>query len=117
MARAAASFRAPRRLLRPVDGAAIAATVALAAIVGLQQVGGFTDADVAPVAETTDTPSPSYTVPEVHRGLHEMEAGDLDALRATFEQRAEEIAEPDAEDDAAEDDAATTEPVDVEQTP
>ena len=106
-----------RRFLRPLAGAAIAATVALAAIVGLQQVGGFADTDVAPIADTADAPGPSYTVPEVHRGLHELEAGDLDALRATFEQRAEEIAVPDVEDEDAADEAAISAEAEDEQAP
>ena len=104
-----------RRFLRPVAGAAIAATVALAAILGLQQVGGFGAVDVAPVAETADGASPGYTVPDVHRGLHNREAGDLDALRATFERRADEIAEPEAEE--AEDEQADADASPDEQTP
>ena len=108
---------ATRRFLRPLAGAAIAATVALAAIVGLQQVGGFTDVEVAPVADTADEPGPSYTVPEVHRGLHVLEAGDLDALRATFEQRAEEIEVPEADDENTDDESDTSATADAEQTP
>ena len=50
-----------------------------------------------------------------------MEAGDLDALRATFEQRAEEIPEPDGAadevDDEVDDAAATADDVPAEQTP
>jgi len=92
-----------RRYLRPVAGAAIAAAVALVAIVGLQQVGGFSDVEIAPVADVTDGAGagPSYTVPDAHRGLHNMEAGDLDALRATFERRADEIVEAEPDDDEA----------------
>ena len=107
-----------RRFLRPLAGAAIAATVAVAAIVGLQQVGGVADVDVAPVANTVDSANPGYTVPEVHRGLHTLEAGDLDALRATFEQRAEEIPEADADDDdEVVDEAMASDAVPAEETP
>ena len=104
-----------RRYLRPVVGGAIAATVALAAIIGLQQVGGFSEVDVAPIADTTESTNPGYTVPEVHRGLHELEAGDLDALRATFEQRAEEIDTPDDED--PDDQATPADSAQDDQTP
>ena len=108
-----------RRYLRPVVGGAIAATVALAAIIGLQQVGGFNEVDVAPIADTAESTNPGYTVPEVtvpevHRGLHELEKGDLDALRATFEQRAEEIETP---ADDADDEAAPSDPAQDDQTP
>lgn len=91
-----------RRLLRPVAGVAIAATVALAAIFGLQQVDTAGTIDVAPVVENAGSAidKPGYTVPDAHRGLHYMEAGDLDALRATFERRADEIAEPDTDVEA-----------------
>ena len=100
-----------RRFLRPVAGVAIAATVALAAIFSLQQVENAGTVDVAPIAENVDGAgdSPSYTVPDAHRGLHNMEAGDLDALRATFERRAEEVADlgssDEADDDVVDDDA------------
>ena len=94
-----------RRFLRPVAGVAIAATVALAAIFGLQQIDNGGTVAVAPIAENIDgaADNPSYTVPDAHRGLHNMEAGDLDALRATFERRAEEIADPELADDADDD--------------
>ena len=87
---------AKRRYLRPVAGVAIAATVALAAIVGLQQLNGVPDVDAVPVAEEP----PAYTVPDAHRGLHNMEAGNLDALLATFEQREEEIDDAEAADES-----------------
>jgi len=100
-----------RRFLRPVAGVAIAATVALAAIFGLQQVDNRGTIEVAPIAENIDGAgdSPGYTVPDAHRGLHNMEAGDLDALRATFERRAEEIVDTELADEADDDveDAAT----------
>lgn len=112
-----------RRLLRPVAGVAIAATVALAAIFGLQQVDTDGGVDVTPVVENTAGAgeSPGYTVPDAHRGRHYMEAGDLDALRATFERRADEIAEPDPDDEAqeerVEDDAAAAGASQDGQTP
>ena len=97
-----------RRFLRPIGGVAIAATVALAAIFGLQQVENDGSVDVAPIAENIDSAgdSPSYTVPDAHRGLHNMEVGDLDALRATFERRAEEIVDPGVTDDDDDDQVA-----------
>jgi len=103
-----------RRFLRPIAGVAIAATVALAAIIGLQQINSVGTVEVAPIADTRSegSDSASYTVPDAHRGLHDMEAGDLDALRATFERRADEIAEPDPaneanDEDIVDDDAET----------
>ena len=108
---------AARRYVRPLAGAAIAATVALAAIVGLQQLGGFETVDVAPVADTVEATNPGYTVPEAHRGLHNMEAGDLDALRATFERRADEIAEPDATEEETDDEEADSQASEDGQTP
>jgi len=53
------------RYLRPVAGAAIAATVALAALIGLQQMYAVPDADLLPgnetIAESADVSA--YTVP------------------------------------------------------
>lgn len=58
------------RFLRPLAGAAIAATVALAAIIGLQQVSSIPGADTLPrdaaVVETVE--SDSYTVPDQDDG-------------------------------------------------
>ena len=108
---------ARRSLLRPVVGGAIAATVALAAIVGLQQVGPGVDSEIAPVADSAETAAPGYTVPELHRGLHNREAGDLDALRATFEQRADEIVETDAEEEEADDKEVDPQASEDGQTP
>ncbi len=58
------------RFLRPIAGTAIAATVALAAIIGLQQVSSIPGADTLPrdaaVAEAVE--SGSYTVPEQDDG-------------------------------------------------
>ena len=99
-----------RRFLRPIAGVAIAATVALVAIFGLQQVDNAGTVDVAPIADNIDAAgnTPSYTVPDAHRGLHNMATGDLDALRATFERRAEEIADRESEDDAVVDDTESS---------
>lgn len=52
------------RLLRPLAGVAIAATVALAAIVGLQQVAVDPGGDEAvPLDAVAEAVSPAYTVP------------------------------------------------------
>lgn len=52
------------RLLRPLVGVAIAATVALAAILGLQQVAVISGGDDAMTEDTVaDVVSPAYTVP------------------------------------------------------
>ena len=50
------------RFVRPLAGFAIAATVALAALIGLQQVPVVTDDEPPAVAETVDG---GYTVPQV----------------------------------------------------
>jgi len=64
---------APRpRYMRPLAGVAIAATVALAALVGLQQMSEVADVDSVPLAEAViGSVEDSYTVPE----------GDHDQLR------------------------------------
>jgi len=58
------------RFLRPLAGVAIAATVALAAIIGLQRVSSVPGADTLPrdaaIAESIETES--YTVPEQDDG-------------------------------------------------
>jgi sigma-E factor negative regulatory protein RseA len=62
---APADAAAPARLVRPVAGFAIAATVAVAALLGLQQMSGtpeVAEPATPAVAEAVDT---SYTVPEV----------------------------------------------------
>jgi sigma-E factor negative regulatory protein RseA len=51
-----------RRFLRPVAGAAIAATVALAALLGLQQVAEIQELESATAVETVASDQP-YTVP------------------------------------------------------
>lgn len=52
------------RFLRPLAGVAIAATVALAAILGLQQVAVISNVDDATTADqVTEVVSPAYTVP------------------------------------------------------
>ena len=59
-----AAAAAPARLVRPIAGFAIAATVAVAALLGLQQMSGTTDVSepvTSAVAEAVDT---SYTVPQ-----------------------------------------------------
>jgi len=90
------------RLLRPLSGIAIAATVALVAILGLQQVTDVnvpdeTEPDV--VVDTGDFP----TQPEAddilrqYRRLHDAQASDsIDARLAAFERR-QESADQDAE--------------------
>ena len=96
-----------RRYLRPVAGVAIAASVALVAIFGLQQV--TLTPEVAPAGGTNTavdaTQNPGYTVPDVHRDMHNMESGNLDALLATFELREVDIEEPEADADADDADA------------
>jgi len=92
-----------RRYLRPVAGAAIAATVAVVAILGFQQLNGGLDDVAAPVDRVAVelVEQPSYTVPDIHREQHNMESGNLDALLATFELREVDMDESDARDDDA----------------
>lgn len=56
----------PSRYVRPIAGGAIAATVALAVLVGLQQFGGTPDADaVSDSGVVAGAGEPGYTVPEL----------------------------------------------------
>jgi len=53
------------RYLRPIAGVAIAATVALAAILGLQQISGRIDGDPGPASDTVaDADNRGYVVPD-----------------------------------------------------
>ncbi|MDH3532208.1 MAG: sigma-E factor negative regulatory protein [Gammaproteobacteria bacterium] len=94
---------AERRYLRPLAGVAIAATVALAAILGFQQLNGNVDTEVTAANRVAEElpEQPGYTVPDIHREQHNMESGNLDALFATFELREVDMDESDARDDDA----------------
>lgn len=106
-----------RSYWRPVGGLAIAATVALVAILGLQQIGG--DAVTAPPANGTladgNVPAESYTVPSVYHELHRERGNNINARLATLrmleegiEELEPESQEPDVADDTAEAPAAGT---------
>lgn len=96
------SAASKNRLLRPLSGVAIAATVALVAILGLQQV---TDVNVPEVPETDaivdagdfPTQPEADDVLRQYRRLHDAQASDsIDARLAAFELR-QESADQDAE--------------------
>lgn len=112
------------RSMRPLIGAAVAASVALLAILGLQfspGVGGGTDeATVDTVAETQAPPS--YTVPDEELRQYYLSHGDssqelgangIDVRWVTLRLSEEEIAEEEAAEEPAEDgtvDEAPTQP-------
>jgi anti-sigma factor RsiW len=108
----------PSRYVRPVAGAAIAATVALAAIFGLGRVA---DVDTAVPAtaviadETVSETVPSMSDDELQRRLMilHMDGSDSLSTRVTsLQMRADELAEEAAvEDPEAEDEEDVTEPV------
>ncbi len=116
---------APSRAVRPLVGVAVAASVALLAIVGLQFTGGVADGPVAApdtVAETVD--GASYTVPapvddelvqyyQIHGATtSELGANGMNArlvnLRLSTEVADEEEPDPADDDSAAEE--STTRP-------
>jgi sigma-E factor negative regulatory protein RseA len=107
----------PARFVRPVAGAAIAATVALVAIFGL---GRFADVDTpAPATAVVADESASETVPTMSDGelrrlmiLHGDGSNSFSTRVTSLQMRAEELAEEAAADDPeAEDQDDVTEPV------
>jgi negative regulator of sigma E activity len=107
----------PSRYVRPVAGAAIAATVALAAIFGL---GRMADVDNAtPGTAMVADEAVSETVPTMNDDelrrlmiLHGYDSNSFSTRWTSLQIRAEELAEEAAaEDPQAEDDADATEPV------
>jgi negative regulator of sigma E activity len=107
----------PSRFVRPVAGAAIAATVALAAIFGLGQLADV-DSTVPGTAVVADD-TVSETVPTMNDEelrrlmiLHGYDSNNFSTRWTSVQIRAEELAEEAAANDAeAEDDAEATEPV------
>ena len=121
-----------RRFLRPVAGVAIAATVALAALVGLQEVqlGSVPEAEPNAGIETV-TEDNTYTVPYdqliEYQGIHSAASSyfGLDKINSrlvtlqvldddVFES---EVDEPDDDDNEDEDKEDETEVVSQQQTP
>lgn len=111
----------PNRSLKPWMGAAVAASVALLAIVGLQfspGIGGPTDATPENViAETAE--DPGYTVPDAELRQYVMTHGasaselggnSMNARLVTLRLSEEAMAEEEPEEDAAEDVAADETP-------
>ena len=106
-----------RRLVRPVAGIAIAATVAVAALLGLQQIDGVPAGVSAPVAGVAEQPAgdSSYTVPDAYLQLHREASSNINAVLTDFRIREEDLqqsdlvedGEPEA-DEQPEDDAATS---------
>lgn len=90
-----------RRLVRPVAGFAIAATVALAAILGLQRMDGAAVPESPPVAGIADvaTEDAGYTVPDAYYQLHREASSNINAVLTDFRTREEDLEE--AEDEAA----------------
>ncbi len=107
----------PTRYVRPVAGAAIAATVALAAIFGLGQVADVDNA--APGTTVVADESVSETVPTMNDDelrrlmvLHGYDSNSFSTRWTSLQIRAEELAEEAAaEDSQAADDADQTMPV------
>ena len=110
------------RSMRPLIGAAVAASVALLAIVGLQFSpgvgGGAENATVDAVAESAAPPS--YTVPDEELRQYylshgattsELGANGMNARLVTLRLSEEEIAEEEAVDETAEDETAEGETV------
>jgi hypothetical protein len=118
------------RLVRPLTGVAIAATVALAALIGLQQIADVPDgADVANDA-VADAQDDSYTVPEREDdalldyylshsdSASYIGANSINARLVTMQVRdnldldtaAEDVTEEDAEDAAPQEPAETPAP-------
>jgi negative regulator of sigma E activity len=90
---------AKRSYLRPVAGVAIAATVAMAAILGLQQfedspaINGPAIGTIAAKERALVPVSPGYTVPTVYHELHREGASNINARLATFRMLEDEIDE------------------------
>ena len=107
----------PSRYVRPVAGAAIAATVALAAIFGLGQLADVDNAIPGTAVVADDTVSetvPTMNDEELRRLmiLHGYDSNNFSTRWTSLQIRAEELAEEAAANDAgAEDDAEATEPV------
>ena len=110
------------RLLRPLAGVAIAATVALAAILGLQQVAVMSNGDDAATADSVaEAVSPGYTVPApAEDKLREyylrhaassayVGAGSINARLVTLEMRGDVLVEMQPEPPPAEDAGADQE--------
>lgn len=96
------------RFSRPLAGVAIAATVALAAILGLQQVGGIADIDLAPGASAVAEigGEGAYTVPVQpdeqllqYRMLHNEAGGNINARLVSLQLREGEVVDSEATDD------------------
>ncbi len=107
----------PSRYVRPVAGAAIAATVALAAIFGLGQVADFDNAmpETAIVAdETVSETVPTMNDDDLHQYviLHGYDSNSFSTRVTSLQIRADELSgEAAAEDPEAEDEVEVTEPV------
>jgi sigma-E factor negative regulatory protein RseA len=107
----------PSRFVRPVAGAAIAATVALAAIFGLGQLADVDNTVPGTAVVADDTVSetvPTMNDEELRRLmiLHGYDSNNFSTRWTSVQIRAEELAEEAAANDAeAEDDAEATEPV------
>lgn len=98
-----------RRLLRPVAGFAIAATVAVAALLGLQQINSTPEGGTGPVAEGTGpSTGDGYVVPEIYLEWHQRETSGPVARPAAF-QTVEDIP-PVTDGDAGESAQAEDEP-------
>ncbi|MDH3756345.1 MAG: sigma-E factor negative regulatory protein [Gammaproteobacteria bacterium] len=107
----------PSRYVRPVAGAAIAATVALAAIFGLGQVADVDNAmpETAIVAdETVSETVPTMNDDDLHQYviLHGYDSNSFSTRVTSLQIRADELSgEAAAEDPEAEDEVEVTEPV------
>lgn len=125
----AADF-APSRIMRPLVGVAVAASVALIALVGLRQVGTGVDGTGAVIADRDAVvidQAPSYTEPPAAEFLanrpsdrlaiydrrHRAGSADLESLLVSFEARGAELGDPEEEETAERDDVTdsmTTDP-------
>lgn len=92
---------AKRSYLRPLGGIAIAATVAVLALLGLQQLNGIPDPGAgAHVVSSDSRPTAGYTVPSVYHELHREGARNINARLATLRMLEEEIEQLDSEAEA-----------------
>lgn len=116
--------------LRPMAGVAIAATVALAAVLGLQQITAVPDADQVPLDDAVaDAVDPSYTVPDQHEDqLREYRlrhsassayfgANSINPRLVTLELRDGVLVEIDPAEEVAEEDESEAVDTAVQETP
>ncbi len=91
-----------RRYLRQLGGLAIAASVAVMALLGLQRLGGVTPDEASSIGATGLVTEASYTVPAVYHELHREGVNNINARLATLRRLEGEIDRKRKGTDAAE---------------